>query len=276
MYSRASCDPQGWLGVIDLRTVPVRFSRLKKMALSPAHYLAAVQAGDDPSDSLAMRIGRGGHAILFGQPVALWTGKTRNGAAWEEFKIEHQGCEILNVKEHDQAASIVTALQKHDLASKLLSMPGSVVERPIDWAFMGRACRSTPDVRHSIYANHIIDLKTARSTEPDRFVRAATWMHYHAQLAFYCDAVEFTTGERPAQAYIVAVESAPPYAVTVLRLTERALDQGARLCRLWFERLLSCEASNEWPAYAQSVVDFDVPDQDEFRLTIDGEDVEVP
>jgi len=262
--------------VIDPRTVPVRFSRLKKMAQSPAHYLAAVQAGDDASDSLAMRIGRGGHALMFGQPVALWTGKTRNGKAWDEFETEHAGSVILNQREHEQAASIVTALTRDQLARALLARPDVVVEQAIDWKFMGRACRSTPDVLSSFGGRRvIIDLKTARSSEPDRFVRSATWMSYHAQLAFYMEAVECATGERPEEAYIIAVESTPPHAVTVLRLTERAIDQGARLCRLWFERLLSCEASNEWPAYAQLVVDFDVPDQDEFRLTIDGEDVEV-
>jgi len=38
------------------------------------------------------------------------------------------------------------------------------------------------------------------------------------------------------------------------------------------ERLLACEAANEWPGYAQSIVDFDVPDELELDF---GDDEEI-
>jgi hypothetical protein len=260
--------------VIDPRTVPVRFSRLKNMAKSPAHYLASVQ--DDGDDTLSRRLGRGAHAITFGQPVAVYDG-IRRGSAWADFQAEHHGAEILNVAEAEKARGIAGALLSDPVASRLLSMPGASVEKRIDWTYLDRACQSTPDLLHST-EGVLVDLKTCRTAEPERFMRAAEWYSYHAQLAFYQDSAEAAGHVRPDQCFIVAVESAPPYAVTVLRLTERALEAGRKLCRLWFERLLQCEAANEWPAYAQSVQDWDIPEHEqdgEFRLVIDGDEVEV-
>jgi hypothetical protein len=76
---------------------------------------------------------------------------------------------------------------------------------------------------------------------------------------------------KPLAAYVVAVESTPPFPVTVMRLTDRALDQGERLCTSWMETLLNCEASNFWPPYAQSIVPLDVPDDPEIEFS-DGEE----
>jgi hypothetical protein len=39
--------------------------------------------------------------------------------------------------------------------------------------------------------------------------------------------------------------------------------------------LLTCEASDQWPGYAQSSVPFDVPDDDGLILKVGGEDFEV-
>jgi hypothetical protein len=254
--------------IVDPRRVPVRFSRLKRMAQSALHYWQSCQYDDD--DTLARRIGRGVHAILFSQPLVVWP-KRRQGKAWEEFEATNSGKEILNASEHAQALATATSIRRHPVASRLL-FNGTVLERTISWTIQGRACSGTPD---AVGAKHLADLKTARTTEPDRFTRQATWMSYHAQLAWYQDALEIAGMGRPEECYIIAVESAAPYAVTVLRLTERALDQGRRLNRLWWERLMVCEASNAWPAYVSSVVDFDVPDAEEFRLMIDGEETEI-
>ena len=253
--------------IIDPRTVPVRFSRLKRFSQSAAHYHAACQWDDD--DTLSRRIGRGAHAILFNTPLVVWH-KRRQGKAWEAFETEHAGREILTESEHLQALAIANAIRRHPIAAPLL-FDGTALERSLSWKIDGRSCTGTPD---SVGPGRVVDLKTARTTEPDRFTRQATWMHYHAQLAWYQDGLELAGKQRPAECYIVAVESVAPYAVTVLKLTERALDAGRKLNRLWWERLRACESANAWPPYAQSVIDFDVPDDDADRLIIDGEEIE--
>ena len=64
----------------------------------------------------------------------------------------------------------------------------------------------------------------------------------------------------PDAAYIVAVEPVAPYAVTVLRFTARALEQGRATYRAWLERLLVCRGVfDSFPPYAQSIVELDVP-----------------
>lgn len=251
---------------VDPREVPVRFSNLKRIAQSPAHYLHAVQ--HDTGDSLALRLGRGTHALLFGSRVAVFDGiRNERHEKWQTFQAEHEDCEILNAREYAEATAIAAAISCHPVASELL-FDDTVVEQRLDWEWMGRKCRSTPDVRGK---NRIVELKTSRCTEPDRFTRDGLWRGYHAQLAFYQMAVGASRLGSASGAYVVAVESLPPYPVTVLRLTERAIIQGRKLCRLWFERLLACEAANSWPGYVDSIVDFDVPD-DEFKLSIGGEE----
>jgi hypothetical protein len=54
-------------------------------------------------------------------------------------------------------------------------------------------------------------------------------------------------------------------------LSDRTLDEGRRIYRAWFEKLMVCEATNEWPGYVQSVVDFDVMGDDVDYSLLDEE-----
>ena len=264
---------------IDPRSVPVRFSCLKHMARSALHYFDAVQ--QDRDDSLAarlaaitagtnaMQVGRGAHAMIFRQPVVRFDGAKRAGKAWEVFKLAHVGRTILNAKEWAICEEIATALHEHPIASPLLFDADSVHEQRIDWEWLGRSCRSTPDARAP---GVVIDLKTTQNAAPEKFERDAYWRNYHAQLAFYGLAYEHTFGCKPRESYIIAVESKRPYAVTVMRMPQTALDYGERLCRAWMEKLLVHEQTDLWPAYSDSIVEMRMPDDSEQTFTINGEE----
>lgn len=254
--------------IIDPRSIPVRFSNLKHIARSALHYWDAVQL--DREDTMAMRLGRGAHAMVLGMPVILWTGKTRNGKEWERFKAEHADKEILNRSEWARAEGIANAIRKHRLAAPLL-FDGTVLEEIIEWEFLGRKCTSRPDSRR-LDGRIVTDLKTTRNADPAWFKRDAMLRAYDAQLSFYDLASAYKTGRDADELYATAVESKRPYACTVLRLTDEARERGRKLCRLWFEQLLNCEAANHWPAYVDHIVDLDVlADDGELQLTIDGE-----
>jgi hypothetical protein len=204
-------------------------------------------------------------AVLGGPSMVVYDG-TRRGKAWDEFKAAHDGAEIVTATEAAVAAPVIEAVMRHEHAMHLLG--SGTVKRRINWSWLGRECSGEPDVA----GQYLVDLKTTRCAEPGRFTRDAIWRGYHAQLAWYRNGMLLSGLEPPTELFIVAVETSAPYPVTVLRLTERAIEQGERLCRVWMERLLACEATNEWPGYVQSSVDLDVPD-DDLELTF-GDDEE--
>lgn len=245
-----SADLAERLSVIDPREVPVRFSALKCIEQSPAHYWQACQ--DDREETLSMRLGSGAHALLLGKPVTKWTGKVRNGKVWEAFEKEHAGELILNARELAEAEAMVKSIRSNALAMRLLN--DTTNEQPIGWSIDGRACRSTPDARGPLW---LVELKTAKSSEPKAFMRDAFFRRYHAQVAFYADAMR-SIGDDAMDCYLIAVENSAPYPVSVLRLTDRALEHGRTLYRQWFAKLLECEAKNEWPGYSVEVLQFDV------------------
>lgn len=244
--------------IIDPRAVPVRFSRLRAMAASALHYWQAVQ--DDRPDTIAMRFGRGVHALVLGTPVIRWTGKTRQGKAWEAFKKLHADKEILNTKEWDRAHGIFEAIKRHPIADDAIFRSGAVLEEQIEWSFMGRACTSRLDSHTGV--DLLVDLKTTRCAEPLKFMRDANWHGYPAQFSFYGHALRDQLGSFPRESLCVAVEPVKPFAITVLRLTPSALSQGEKCWRAWFERLMVCEQSNSWPAYTDALVDLDSTDGD--------------
>lgn len=254
--------------VVDPRSLPWRYSTLKQMARSPLHYFHACQSEQD--DRLCLRIGAGTHAILFGQPYVKWP-DIRRGRAWEAFKEEHADKPILNPKEYVQAQGIADSVRRNADAVKYLLLDTRVEQR-IDWTYLGRAFRSTPDAYGK---HHVTELKSTRDSSPERFVRDGACRGYPAQIATYETALLERGLSTAADKYIVAVESAPPYPVTVFRVSEETVEQGRRNLRLWAERALVCEASESYPAYAQSVVDFDIGDNDPFSIVVNGEELDV-
>ncbi len=257
-------------GVIDPRSLPVRFSRLKAFSLSAAHYLLWCQ--DMTEETIALRMGSAVHAGIFlNRKIVCYDGR-RTGKAWERFERHHQelGAIILNEKEYRIAVGIVDAVRRHERAMDLL-FDGTVVEERIDWKFGDRACRGTPD---AYCRTRNTDLKSARSTEPRWFAREAIKRHYHAQMSSYDDAIAFKLGAPPVEDYLVAVENVAPFNVTVLRLPDKTREVGAKLCRQWWEQLLAAESANYYGGYCESDIELEIPEYDDHhgptQVEVDG------
>lgn len=242
---------------------PVRFSRLKLMAKSAAHY--ACNARDETS---GMRKGSAVHSYLLGDAdkVAVYTGTKRDKRvkAYQEFTEAHPGADILNAREFADVDGMRKAILEHDRASQLLD---GAREQRITWSAAGRDCAGTPDVVHvrSNGAKVLVELKTSVSASPGLFKWQGKRLAYPAQVAWYADGLERTMLYRPGpvvEIYVVAVESTAPYNVVVFPVTERLRAQARKQYRIWFETLMNCEQSGRFPGYADSDVEWDADDED--------------
>lgn len=254
--------------IVDPRTLPVRFTRLKHFSASAAHYFQACQ--EDNDDTIAYRFGRGFHALSLGTPVHRWTGKNRNSNDYKAFVKENPGVEVLTAKEWDQAHRMFEAVQRHPTARELLFGKGTVLEETIEWQFGGRKCTSRPDARRG--TDVLVDLKSTVCSEPRKFNRDAVFRGYHSQFSFYGHAVADRFGAFPTQSLCVAVEKKKPHVVTVLELPKETLVEGEKAWRLWWEQLMTCEAANVWPGYTEAIEKIEVFDTGDVRLVIDGEE----
>ncbi len=258
--------------LVDPKSLPVRFSRLKWLSRSAAHYRWAAQS--EWPETLALRMGSGVHAGLFlDKPLVCYDGR-RQGDAWKKFEKRHKelGAVILNAKEYATAVGIVASVRRHKRAMELL-FDGTVIEHRFDWTHSsGRACSSTPDSYVPGIRN--VDLKSSRSAEPREFLFDAIRRQYHAQMSFYDDALEAQTGKRPAENYLVVVENVQPFNVVVLRLPERTRDIGAALCARWWSMLTRAELADYYAGYVEHDIDFEIPDYERHEpmtVEVDGE-----
>lgn len=237
-----------------INATPVRFSHLKRMGQSPAHYAAGIE----PSSS-SIDVGSAIDALLLGgaQPLTF-PGKVRRGKEWDAWSAaQDPDAVIITAKEMSAATGMAKAVRQHKEASRLLE---GVRKETLLWDHNGRSCRGTPDVRGETF---LTDLKTGETSDPRRFPWKVRNFAYHAQLAWYRDGMKRSGMAAPDNIYIVAVEQAAPYVVTVFRLSDHILELGDRLWRTWFEHLRLCEESGRFPGYSDSTVELDLPDPDE-------------
>lgn len=241
----------------------VRFSRLKLLGKSPAHYFANPQG-----ESAALDRGTAVHSMLLrGARVTFYPKKTadgksapRRGKEWDAFKLANSGATIVTASEYDVCSRMVDAVRANHHAMEVLT---GIMEETILFDWLGLDCRSTPDVRDPAGA-FVTELKTCQTSDPGRFSWQSIRMGYHGQMAFHRAAMRKEKLGHDPIGYVVAVESTIPYPVTVFKMTDRAWEKGEKQVRFWMEQLKSCLQSNQWPPYAQSVVDLDVPDEDAF------------
>ena len=251
---------------LDLKAEPGRFSFLKWMAESPAHYAYAVANDNSRKLTACMETGSAVDGLILGtKEVCAYPGPVRRGKAWEQFQVDNASKLIVTKKELALAEGMKASVLANEHAARVLT---GHRQKEIEWEFLGRKCVSHLDVLAFDNA-FITDLKSSQTSNPNKFRWKALKMAYHAQLAFYRLAVEYRTGTKPRTAYVVAVESTAPYVTTVMRVTDKALDLGERMVRLWFETLLTCEKSNAWPGYSQSIVELDAPDDLDLEFDLD-------
>ncbi len=245
----------------------IRFHHLRTMGRSAAHCKQLLDAGDAPGTA-AMQLGTATHAIVFETRPVIGYPARRAGKEWEAFRAANEASHILTADDYEAAYGMADAVRANPEARAVLN---GTRERTIIFDQLGIPCRSTPDVFSDTF---VTELKTTADASPRRFPWHALKMCYHAQVAFQIAAVRQSGLGKPDRAFIVAVESSAPYAVTVLRLTDRALEAGERIFRLWLESLKVCIESDRWPAYSDAIVDLDVP-EDDVELTF-GAEKEVP
>lgn len=203
----------------------------------------------------AMQIGEGTHALISGtRKVVGYPGATRRGKEYEAFCAANDGALILSGSDYAKAAAMAEAIGSSALAASYLK---GVMEQTILFRWMGLDCRATPDVRG---VGFLTEVKTSASSEPMKFTFHALRMAYHAQMRMQ----QIACGARP-ECFVVCVESAAPYPVTVFEIDKRTLEIGEKLLTLWAERLKACEESQQFPPYAQSVCTLMAPEDFELE-----------
>jgi hypothetical protein len=245
---------------------PLRWSNLKWMGKSPAHFRYYMDNAIRETDP--MRVGSRVHDLVLDggrNRFAVWEGGRRAGKEWDLFELANADATILTTDQEDRAGIIASAVRSNPEAHAALF--GCLTEQRRTWDIAGRQCFGTPD---AIGGSSIVDLKVTNDASPGRFPWHAKRMGWLGQIAWYDYGVFLG---QASKLVLIAVEDKPPHPVTVFQLTPDACELGQRIWRSYFERVRVCEDSNIWPGYSDAVVPLEV--DREFSLHIGGEEVEV-
>lgn len=242
----------------------VNLSTLKVIDQSPAHYQHVLTTPVEDTDP--MRVGRVTHVACF-EPerfrslVVEWTGKVRNGGKWDDFRHENRGREILTSNQLARVTAIQKAVRADAIALKYTS--GGRGEVTMLWTLNRGSgvnaytvqCKGRIDFDGKL---GLVDLKTTADASPEGFGRQAASLNYDVQAAWYSDAYALLSGKRKPY-FIVAAESEAPWVVQVYEVPDAVMQRGREKYSLWLDRLAMCRETSTWPAYADDVLELELP-----------------
>jgi hypothetical protein len=230
---------------------------------TPAHVHAEVSGEVKAEDSDSMDLGTIVHGcLLTGESnVVLIEAKDWRTAAAREQRDDARAVGLTPLLAHKWSeVQAMVAAARRQLERVELPTPfvGGVAEQSLYFDLDGVQCRATPDWVSDDHA-HIDDLKTVgTSAHPAAFGKAAWGNGNCFQNAFYRRAVKTVYGVN-AEFRWVALETFPPYSLSVVALdpeaTEFADAQVDEALRIW----ALCLERGEWPGYPTRVSYTEVP-----------------
>ena len=228
---------------------------------TPMH-LKCWMEGEKPEPTEAQKLGTITHRCIF-EPDTMKDAfhvrpdglkfTTNEGKAW---KAQHSDRLILSADESDTIASMVGAVHRHPIASRLLK--NATFEQGVFVEDRNGILRKLrPDILPN-GGNILPDLKTCESAAPDDFTKAIGNFGYYRQGAYYLDGCKLAGREFDAFV-LIAVEKTPPYAVACYQIEPMAIQLG----RVQYQRDLAiyaeCLASGKWPGYPERISALSVP-----------------
>ena len=153
--------------------------------------------------------------------------------------------------------TVAAQLLEHPLGHTIGDPKRGEAERSLQWTVRDGnrrpvVCRCRVDWVE-VAQGRFFDLKTSGTpVEPQAWSRMNLWWAYALQLAFYAWGLKLVFG-RPFRAYIVATETKPPFAISVVEVPGPILDQLVTLIIGAINRYRDCWESGRWPSYDQEV-----------------------
>lgn len=227
----------------------INISTLLAIGKSPKHFRH--RRGTPRKDSKVFQLGRAIHTAVL-EPIQFFRDyvvspydafRSTEAKGWKATQ-ELEGKTILMPGDLEKVERIRDAVMAHQTARELLS--GGMHEATVVWDCprFGFRCKARLDY---IRPGHsITDIKTSGQVEPHLFARSAARLAYHVRLAWYVDGTYHATGEH-LPAYIVAVETEPPYDVVPYLMPEDALDAGRLRHGQLRQAFSECHSSGHWP-----------------------------
>lgn len=224
------------LGSTSLKTLATR---------TPAHYQHDKAR---PKFSDAFTLGTAAHSLILEADTSgivvveadNWLTKDAKAAKAEALAA---GKQPLLTKEMAQVTAMFEAVMAHPLARAAFTRHKA--EQSVFWEEDGLMLKCRPDAWKP---STLIDLKTARSADPNEFGKTAHEFGYHQSAAHYIDGVKAATGEE-LPFHFVLVEKTAPYLVSVVELDVEAINIGRQLNDRAKRIYRECVENNTWPGY---------------------------
>jgi len=246
-------------------------SSLKKLKISPAHYIEDCESEDEETD--AMIFGSAYHCFIL-EPekfendyyvfndssicqVLIGEGyksprSTKAYKEWEESEMRIIGDKkVITLDTHERLKAMREKIMRHPYAKMLLA--NGIKEQ----GYMGEIETEAGIIKVKFKPDQsndnrkiIVDLKTTIDASQDGFTKKAADMDYHLQAAFYSDLLGKVTGDGRAYRFVfIAQEKKKPFAFNIFEASPQFISQG----RFEYEMLLQlykfCLDNSTWPGY---------------------------
>ena len=228
----------------------VSSTQLKRMLISPAHFLSKLSEPEDSSEALLFG------SVLHGRLLEPDTFESRffamqkvNRATkagkqiYAERLVEAAGRIVYPVAWKEPIERIIDNAMAHRRARELLSK--GEAEVALVWLDeeTGIKCKVKLDWWNP---GTLVDVKSAEDVTNDGFRKACGRLGYALSAAMYGEAVFQITGDEPDWAFL-ACEKGRPNTVAVYRATQRMLERGRSDFRRALRRLAECRARGHFP-----------------------------
>jgi hypothetical protein len=216
----------------------------------------------NPKDAQAptadMLFGSAVHSFVLGGPtvVAIEADNFKSPKTREQRdEVLAAGSIPLLRADYDRAFDCAESVRSHALGLKLLDNADHL-EVVTVWDDNGIERRAKID---GVTGRIVWDLKTTYDANTDAFGRSAAKYGYHSQSAFYMDAARACLGIDDPEFLFVVVEKRPPHLVNVIKLSDYAVDLGAKRVARALDLYRQCTESGEWPGYGDGINEAELP-----------------
>lgn len=235
-------------------------SQLSAFKRSPAHWLHYIT--EKRTQTPAMVLGSVCHCIALepekfkeefflldtrNRPVRDKDFRNKANAEWKEDQLAAAGdLTVIDQEGYETAVSAVQALKSDPVASRYLDGEKEAV---IEWDSVGLHFKGIRDISSPEY---IVDLKFTNNADPFVFQRYMRNEGIYRQGGMYLDGEmggNFT-GDPHKRVFFIAVETAPPFGVSVHELDYEVIIDGVNEYRRLGEQLKDCIEAGHFPSYS--------------------------